>query len=307
VIRSIAELEHVTSVAPLGLRFRDDLSGQTIADGLSVSCYPPGQPQNRTQAQVTRGGVYVLRNLPGLRAVETGRGDADFWARVPASVPLVVEVVDTNRRFIPFSLRTAAPVEGVFTWLDAWTSMASASPLAAAPFVPLFSAPSRLVPGGIGVIRAELVDPTAGGGAGAPAAGAVLEVDVPGMPLSRSIADAQGRVVLLFPYPVPPAAPLSGGNGSPQEPPGASASALRDQTWTLAVRAAYAPNSPTPELPDLADTLSQPSAVLWADQARTQILSQAPLRFGRETVLTSQDTTGLTRPSVLFIQAGSPL
>ena len=82
---------------------------------------------------------------------------------------------------------------------------------------------------------------------------------------------------------------------------------LTEQAWTLAVRATYSPVDSAPWLPDLADTLEQSPAVIWADVAQTRALTEMQLQFGRETVLRSVDESGRTRPSVLLVQAGSPL
>jgi hypothetical protein len=180
------------------------------------------------------------------------------------------------------------------------------SPVGVSPTVPLFSAPTRPVPGGVGVVRAQLVDPTATSsqGPGGPAAWAVLEASVPGQPAVRSIADDQGRIALLVPYPPPSSVPLAGVGGSPLIGTSPAALPLSEQTWLLTIRAAYAPRAGLGGLPELAETLEQPAALVWADQARTHLLDQVELRYGRETVLTSRDPS---EPSVLFIQAGSPL
>jgi hypothetical protein len=69
-------------------------------------------------------------------------------------------------------------------------------------------------------------------------------------------------------------------------------------------------------LPDLRETLMQPQAVMWADRAQTEPLTETLLNYGRETILRSLDQNNAfqqsppsssTRGSVLFITpAGSP-
>jgi hypothetical protein len=208
-------------------------------------------------------------------------------------------------------LRTSAPQRGQLIWPQAPGLAPLGSPASATSWVPLFSAATRPVPGGVAVIRAQLWDPTLQAGLGGPAASAILETVLPGQPSVWSIADNQGRVALLFPYPTPPVESLSADIGSPLSPlspvSGPPIGPLTEQTWTLAVRAMYRPFDPVPRLPDLADTLEQPSAVIWADLARTRVLTEMQLQFGRETVLRSVDESGRTRPSVLLVQAGSPL
>ena len=70
-------LDRLTIVAPLGVRFQDAITGEVIADGLTVSAYPLKQPNARRSLFPNRRGVFVLRHAPGLRDVENGAGDAD--------------------------------------------------------------------------------------------------------------------------------------------------------------------------------------------------------------------------------------
>jgi hypothetical protein len=312
VTPQIVELDRISIVAPLGLRFWDGLTNQVISDGLYVTVYPPGDPQRSVHVYPNRGGVFGVRHVRGLRVFEGGAGDAEFWASANVGQPLLVEVVDADGRFTSFSFRTWAPQRG----LAAWTELSSLSPWGSPPgsssqstaWVPLFSATTRAVAGGVGVIRGQLFDPTLRGGHGGPAAWAVLEVDVPGQSPVRSIADAEGRVAVLFAYPTPPVESLAGGTGSPQSPlSGPTASRLTEQTWVLTLRIAYTSLQFGPgRLPDLDDTFNQPPAVMWADLAQTRPLTETPLYFGLETVLRSVDDSGSTRPSVVFVHAGSP-
>jgi hypothetical protein len=255
-----------------------------------------------------------VRHVPGLRVFEGGDGDDEFWSAPWPSVDLTLRVIDLEGRFVPFSLRTSAPHRGLLTWTDlpGLSPLGSppGSPLSSTHWVPLFSATTRPVPGGVGVIRAQLEDPTLRGGKGGPAAWAVLEIELPGQPPVRSIADARGQVAVLAAYPAPPVESLAGGSPvSSFLSPLASAgpAGLPNQSWTVAVRAAYRPGVPLPGPPDLGRVLAQPPAILWADVARTQALTNAELRYGRDTVLRSDNTSGATRSPVLLIQAGSPL
>ncbi len=294
-------IERVTLVAPVGLRFWDRVSGTAIGDGLVVTAYPPDNPARRTQAFVTRSSVYVLRNLPGLREVESGVGDATFWQRPPPQRLFVVEVVDEAGRFQPFLFRAQLPVQGLFTW----TCGQGSAPIATPGHVPLYSSGSRQAPAGMAVIRADLWDPNLADGKGGPAAWAVLEAVVAGpAPLRvRGLADARGRVALIFPYPEPTGAPLSPIAGSPL---GATGPALLDQAWEVELQAAYQPSDPPPDIPDLCDALTQPAADLWDDLGQHP-LTQQTLNYGQELVVRSKDDTDRTRPAVLVVTAaGSP-
>src|SRR5947209_506753 len=104
------QLELQTWVAPLGTRFWDALDDRVVSDGLSVTAYPTGQKVQRVQAFTNRSGVYILRNLPGLRDFERGAGVEQFLSGTPGAEPgrpqesplhFTLEVVDTFGRFLP--------------------------------------------------------------------------------------------------------------------------------------------------------------------------------------------------------------
>jgi hypothetical protein len=105
-----------TLVAPLGLRFRDAATGVAVTHGLRVTLYPTANPERRTQAFVNGSGVYVAHHAAGLRLSEIGAGDAEFWGAPPSSAPFTVEVVDEERRYLPFSFNTTLPTKGVRRW-----------------------------------------------------------------------------------------------------------------------------------------------------------------------------------------------
>ena len=307
-------IERVTLVAPLGLRFWDEVSGKTIGNGLVVTAYPATNPQRRVRAFSNPSGIYVFRHLPGLRDFEHGSGDNNFWESLPPRRPFVIEVDDRERRFQPFLLTTHLPVRDVFVWEDP----SPASPPSPTLGVPLYSAPSRSVPAAMAVIRAELRDPWAGPDhQGGPAAWAVIEAHIPGQPTVRGIANDKGRIALIFPYPDPGSEAFASPPDSPLLSPPAGSSSLRHQVWNIALQAAYKPMHPvpvgraTPPIPDLRDILMQPPATLWADTKRTKPLTEARLTFGQELILRSTDFTtepiGGTPMSVLLITpAGSP-
>ena len=287
---ALSGIERLSLVTPLGVRFRDEVSGEVVGEGLYVTAYPQNNPALRVQAVVNSVGIYTLRNVPGLRNFEHGAGDADFWRTLPPKRSFIVEVVDTERRFQPFRFPVDLPERGIFPWQCGGTPP---SPDAAPEMVPLFSAPTRPVPGGMAVIRAQLWDPLAQ----TYAVGAVLEAKAANRPPVRGFADALGRVVLIFPYPEPVDFVL----GSPSlTHPNVS---LAKQTWPVQFQAAYAPSHPVPLIPDLCTILMQPPAQLWEDMAHTKPFSGATLHFGQELVVHSADAAR----SVLFITpAGSP-
>jgi hypothetical protein len=480
-------LERQTVLAPLGLSFRDAVTGEAVGDGLNVVAYPSANPAARTRAFPNRSGAYVLHDAAGMRDVTRGAGDDAFWAGAGASKrSFTVEVWDERRRYLPCKFGVELPVRGLLRWVwplaggdpatlaepsdsfrddfddnardaakwkagtmvaplpgswdeqvtaverqgrlevtprasragahyngylststwgatdararvevpqvtkgaaetvftlardatnwvrfvaqagqllfktkvgssetsvaydataqrwwslrhdrasdelsfetspdgRAWTrrrvvarpfpltaitvelgagSSASVADPGAAffdnftlesnpkPYVPLFSAPERVPPGGMAVLRAELWNPLARGGKGAPASYALVEARVAGAPTLRGLADASGRVALVFPTPAPTGEP--DGQGGTQPPP-----AFTSQKWDVGLRAFYAPVGEAPPLPDLRAVFRQPLANLWSDEARSVPLTRATLRFGQELVVRS------SRP-----RAGTPL
>lgn len=307
---SVQALERLTIVAPLGLRFRDQLTGSFIGDGLDVCLYEPNKPSIKVHAFANRSGVYVVHHVPGLLDFEHGGGDDDFWNNPPPKTSFVVTVTDAERRFQPFQFAADLPARGFLSWM----SPLGASPPGAVLSIPLFSSPVRSVPGGMAVLRADLWD-AAGN---VPAAWAVLEAYTNNRLAARGIADDQGRIALIFPHPAPrPFAISSPPVGSPPEPTGP---ALTAQVWPITLRALYEPMGPLPllqgefgpepELPDLRVMLSQREAALWADPERTELLGEVALSYGRELIVKSRPSISLSPParqSVLFITpAGSP-
>jgi hypothetical protein len=295
-------IESLTMTAPLGVRFHDAATDRIISDGLIVTGYPPRQPRKRIRATASRSGVFSFVNLPGLREFENGRGDTKLWDSpiVRQPLPLVVEVVDPERRFLPFRFEAAAPHHGIYVGDD----LRPGSPPQSLG-VPLFSAPSRAVPAAKAVLRVELHErSTSTEQVGRPAAWAVLETYSGNRLLARGMADEAGRVTLIFPWPEFPH-PFSGGVGSPPRGP-----ALRDQTWTIQTQAYYQrlpaeshwPNA-VPAPPDLRDVLGQPPATLWNSSDADEPLTEAQLNFGEELIVSKN---GKKLPTLLISPAGSP-
>jgi hypothetical protein len=297
-------LDHLTMVAPLGLRFWDRVSGRAVTDGLVVTAYPLGQPDSRrrVQACVNPSGVFVFQHLPGLQRVEQGAGDENYWSSPPARRAFIVEVFDLQRRFQPFLLDADLPVHNLF---EVECGVVQSPPLSVPATVPLFSSASRPLPGPMAVLRADLWDPLAGKD-GQPAAWAMIRARLAGHPPVTGMADADGRLALLFPYPEPvdllPESPLVTGTS------------LMQQEWTIELEAAYDRLEPAGftqvgriPLQELCAIVGQSPATLWTDASPAAPLTQTTLKYGQEIILRSQSTTDSTPPSVLLLTpAGSP-
>ena len=283
---SMVVLDRLTIVTPLGVRFQEETTGEVIADGLTVAAYPITRPNARRSLFLNRRGVYVLRHAPGLREVENGAGDSDYWKNLPPKKDFVIEVRDAQSRFVPYQFVVDLPAE--------WNQAVSPPP--AIKSMPLYSAPTRTAPAGMAVVRADLWDPTRGDG-GEVAPSAVLELyDNNDHMVARGLADELGKIAILFPYPAPRSFAVASPPGSPlSSPPVATTPALTDQVWTFRVRAFYAsalqsPPQPSTEnsLPDLAAVLAQPEAKLWADEARTEELKEVAVQFGQPLIVKSR-------------------
>ena len=283
---SIQVLETLTLVQPFGLRFWDQVTRSAVSDGLVVTAWPAVQPELRTPASLNRSGVFWFRNLPGLREIENGAGDAGFWSKHPPQFDFVVEVLDPENRFLPFRLPVRLPVQGIYQFEGQ-------------PFVPLYSAPARTVSAPLAMIRAQLYDALHN----VPAAWAVMDVRVDGGPSVRGIADSRGQVVVPFPFPEP----QGFGLGSPLHPGGIP---LAGQTWQLHLAFAYTPAA-TDGIPDLSQVLKQAPATAWDDELLSTPFTQVALSFGPELVLRSRAAAASPPASpwlstLLITPAGSP-
>lgn len=255
-------LERITRTALLGVRPWDGATGRAVTEGLTLT-----EVRHGVRAVANRSGVFAFHDLPGLRASSFGSGSVDFWASPPAHARLVLELADERRRYLGFRFDADAPVRGLFRE----TCGPGSPPDLEVPGVPLFSAPGRILPGGLAGVRADLWDLHAD----APAAWAVLEVTAAPGATVRGVADERGCVLVPLPYPEPPWQ-----TGSP--PP--TAVALSAQSWTLDLAVRYQaggvgtdPGAP----PDLCAVLSQPPATALASLSPPVTLTTAPLSFGQ--------------------------
>jgi hypothetical protein len=286
-------LETLGRVTHLGMRFWDSLSDAAITDGLVVTAYSAARPTQRVNGRTNTSGAWFFPHLPGLSALEWGSGDAEYWTSIAAErQAYVVEVGDSLGRFQAFSFVVQAPVQGLATLDCDSTSVGSSNQSGS---IPLYSAPTRLVPAAMAVVRAELRDPVAN----APAAWAGLEAFVGGVSVARTFADERGRAALIFAFPEPAGVPL----GSP-----GGAGELQQLSWMVTLSATYGPIANVGESPPvLCAVLAQPRATLWAATDRVQALGPVQLSFGQDLVVRSIDSASGAPASVLFITASAPV
>jgi len=243
---SVLILEELTIVTPLGVKFRDESTNAIVSDDLVVTLHPEGAPERKTRGVINRSGVFVFRNLPGMREVEQGAGDEAFWATHPPQFGFVLEVTDRAARFLPYAFALQLPARRLLT-------LPTASPFEPTDALPLFSAPSREAVEAMAIIRMELVDSVNH----EPAAWALVEATTE-RTTTRGLADERGRLMIAVPYP-PPHIVL-----------GSLPSA--DPAWSVDIAIRYARRAPVPTRPDFEDVLTQPIAST----------TTATLHFGQE-------------------------
>jgi hypothetical protein len=243
------QLERVIVNTALGIRFWDSARDVPVTDGLLVHARRPSAPTRPVRAVPTRSGVYAFHSLPGLRHVEYPSTDESSSASPPATQTFIVDVVDTLGRFVPIAFGADAPHHGVFT-----TDRVVSPPGDGAPGYFLFPAMTATAPGSLAVVRAELFDREDR----TPAGNAVLEITLPGGNRQYGVADAQGRVAAMFPYPRFVPTVLS--------PPPSPDDAREPPSWPTAVRVLFnragqvdtAPGLP----PDLGSLFGQSPALV---------------------------------------------
>ena len=274
-------LEHLTRVAPLGLRFWDALTNTFISDGLAVQAVPKltsgvylGKP---AIAFSNRSGVFVFHALPGLREAEFGAGDDAYWNTPPAQKDFIVTVTDALLRFLPFSMNLKAPVHRILDFACAGGKPTPELPNQPDGIVPLFSAPGRNPPGGMAVLRAGIVQ-----GSGAPARWAMVEAYSKNIILARGMTDSNGQVALFFPYPK-----IVLNNPMDNRPP------LTEQTWPVDLKVYSALSPPAGDAPDLCEVVSQPEADPLRELSPDKPLQTLDLTFGQELVVKTKNQSEL--------------
>jgi len=300
---TVRVLERVARNAPLGLRFWDVAGATSTVYGLIVEVFARVNPRVRTFAQMNRSGVYVAHHLPAAPPADPREFEfadveppQDLWPATTGGYR--VEVTDPEGRFLPIAFDADLPAQGVFTWGAPFLSPpqpvalpgeSGSPPPLLIERVPLFSAPTRPVPEPLAVVYAQLREM----GTGRDAAWCLLTASIDGIVRGVGLADAQGRIAVMFPYPEPPRQSLA----SPPE-------ARNDFTWQLALNAFWGTGSPPPDpappIADLADvfeSLSTPRTVV-----ESTISPAAPLRLTYREALTVR-TAGMTgaNASLLFV------
>lgn len=270
---------------PLGIRFWDAARDAQVSDGLVVTARPEGWPLSAVVAFRTLSGVYAFHGLPGLHRVEYPAGDPSSVESPPSSKRFIIEVFDTQRRFLPVAFSIDVPHCGIYP-VDGFGSPSQRR----LPGFYLFSAPTRPPTASMAVIRAQLEEADTHKNAGY----AVLAVDVPGNKTWYGLADERGCAAVFFPYPV--FSHRSGGSS-----PVSSPIEVTEQHWDVSIRVQYDPSAlrfpARSMLPELRSVLNQPPGALWSTLAsrpgQPVTRLSAELMFGQELVLRTDSASVL--------------
>jgi hypothetical protein len=273
----IRVLERDRTFTPLGIRFWDAALDVPVAATLDVYAWLSGSASPPVRAVRSPSGVYAFHRLPGQARAEKPRDDD---ARPEVDGPageFAVAVDDRSGAWLPAAFSVSLPLG----YRGEFLSVGSGSPPAGPGRAYLFPAPSRPVPPGVAAIRADLADAATG----EPAAWAVLSATVAGV-TRTAIADEQGRVAVLLPYPTPDRLR----QGSPPAD-------TRAATWPVTLRARWEPAAlrfPFPAREGLSPAWStRPSLKSILDEQRTALVwtdeGQAPAVEWTDTLVHEQE------------------
>lgn len=245
-----------------GVMFRDALDGQVVREGLQVRLRDPQRAGEAARPLAVNGhGAFACHRLRGVHPASGLPAEPMSPAR-PRRYALEVE--DTWGRYLPMTVPADLPHAGLFE--PACLVSSPATDAAATPHVPLYCAPDRRVPAGVGAVRVSLrlaSDPAR------PAAWArlALRLAADDRLLAEGLADAQGCALLLCPLPAPVELPLS---GSPAQlvPPLTA--------WPVRLSAFWSPELATVRLPDLCALQALPPVPLLQDPSASPPTPLAP-------------------------------
>lgn len=253
----------LTLPAQFALRCYDPLTGAVVAGGLRVRLWPAGRPEGVVDATPTRSNFFVAHPLGA-----------------PAGPrPWTVEVRDTLGRFLPLQLTAMVP-------LDTPQLPPVASPpaglgeLLGRDEVPLFSAPTRVMPPGAGLVLADLRTAEGGVAAWAVVTAHAVRRGVVGALLGAGMADRRGSLALPLRLP-----------GSARAGDGATL----EQPVVVRLRAFFVGAGPGPpaDAPELARALSQPEVTLLGGLSPPAPLADQDVYAGRPLALVTAGATEL--------------
>lgn len=292
-------LETVIRRAPLGLRFVDLVQAATVSDGLEVATWPAGATRGVIPAARSPvSGAFGFRSLPGLLAYEVGERPASDWCVVglSPSEPTPEELLDLNNLRSLLEEEAGGPTANFVVYVADRLGrylpqvLPLCLPRESLLEVPLFSAPARRPPPGLGVVRGELRER----GSDTPAGWALVAASPDGVRTYVGIADARGMFTLFIPY----AGALPPLVGSPPH----GATDIGQLAWPLTLRVFYQPSHlrrvALPQEvappggqgpPETRSILEQTAAQVYASPGVPASSIVQPLRFGQDLIVRTGD------------------
>lgn len=304
---TIRVLERDRTFTPLGIRFWDAALDVPVTEPLTVHAWLRGSLYPPTRAVRASNGIYAFHALPGQADAERPARGEEHPERVGPEREYAIAVDDPAGRYLPVAFTVTLPLgyRGVFLEPADTTAASPPAPLGRAY---LFPAVGRPAPRGIAAIHATLVDEaTVGSTDVRPAAWAVLTATLGGEAYT-GIADAEGRVVVMLPFPTPERLR----QGSPPVD-------TREASWPVTLSAAWEPaalrypfpargelNPAWADRPSLKSILyEQGPAPVRVDESEAPVLEWTEtLVHGRELVLRTT-LAGGARDATVWIAAGA--
>jgi hypothetical protein len=307
VTATIRVLERDRTFTPLGIRFWDAALDVPVLEPLTVYAWLRGTKYPPTRAVRASSGIYAFHGHPGQADAERPDRREEHPELVGPPREYAIAVDDPSGRYLPEAFTVTLPLgyRGVFLEPVALTAASPPEPQGRAY---LFPAAARIAPPGVAAIRATLVDEaTVGSDEVRPAAWAVLTATLAGE-TRTGIADAEGRVVVMLPFPTPERLRL----GSPPVD-------TRDPSWPVTLSAAWEPGAlryPFPareglnpawaDRPSLKSILDEqgPASVTLEEGDAPVLEWTETLVHGRELVLRTT-LAGGARDATVWIAAGA--
>lgn len=274
-------MERVTTQTLLGIQFWDPAINRPVSEGLRVRAQRLSDDQSLRLGQAVVGRATPSGVIAFFGLASEERADDDPKQQIWENVPVVIDLEDRQRRYLPMSFVEKMPYKGAIQ-------------------KELWSAPSRPVFSALAVIRAQIV--IGKGKTPPPAAYALVEAK-PSIQVLKSsksysgMTDKQGTLLLTFPYP-----PVPQPGGSFKYP------SLGKQTFKLTITVKYDKNHKKAlagsDVPNLEEILKQETATIITHLKHKKLdnsIIMRDLQFGQPLILRTK-VTNATDDAFLRIQ-----
>jgi len=295
----------VTLPLPAGLRLRSAADRRQVDEALEIDAAPAVGLRRPVRFTRVPSGHWVSHILPGLSA--NVANDPAGWPGTATEYRIAVE--DVRGRFLPLRFSAALPFRGAIRWTG-WAGWSGQRRNRARPilppgadaatmpdYLPLFPAAGWTTQPGLADVRAQLAIRETGGELRS-AGWAIATIGIGTSVIGLGVADADGRLVVAFPYPpMPGQTPAEAAQGRPQ-----IAWDVRVRVYCRELAAGLEPG----EVPQLQTILAQlddtPIRALETIMGGQPALSDQELVLGRTLVLRTKLGGGKVSSS-LFLKS----